>query len=350
MSAPTTILPATTKRVAQIASQNYLAQLTLELETFRFQLLTARYNASLALSQIVGLRQRADRLIREQEDSTALLLNIQAAQNDPNIRIYKNDAILTAERTFEEALQEAYSLTLIYEYYTSSTYAKKNELFLVRMISSGDKNLESYLSQLEQAYLDFEERYGRPALRVMVLSLRDDILRIPHVAESGEAFSLQERVQAFQKQLNDPKYYNPEGYFHVSFPISVDTKISSVSPVTYGHKIVYIEAEIKATERGDDVGRLYLRQNGTGIIREASDQFQYYALPPRTAVINAFFNGHKTFDPSVYQNYRFQDRPLGNTQWQLLFNQASEKSNQDIVLNSINDIVLYVYYQDFSKL
>lgn len=335
--------------VAQIASQNYLAQLTLELETFRLQMLTARYNASLVLSQIAGLRQRADRLLREQEDSTALLLNVQAAQNDPNVRIYKNDAILTAERTFEEAIQEAYSLTLIYEYYTSSSYAQKNDLLLVRMISSGDKNLESYVSQLEQAYRDFEERFGRPALRVMVLSLRDDILRIPHIAENGEARSLQERVQAFQQQLNDPKNYTPEGYFHTSFPISVDPKTSAVSPVTYGHKIVYLEAEIKATERGDDVGRIYLRQNGTGVIREANDQFQYYALPERTAVINTFFNGHKTFDPSVYQNYRLQDRPLGNTQWQLLFNQVSEKANQDIVLNAINDIVLYVYYQDFSK-
>ncbi len=335
--------------VAQISSQNYLAQLTLELEAFRLQMLTARYNASLVLSQIVGLRQRADRLLREQEDSTALLLNVQAAQNDPNIRIYKNDAILTAERTFEEAVQEAYSLTLIYEYYTSSSYAQKNDLYLVRMISSGDKNLESYVSQLEQAYRDFEERYGRPALRVMVLSLRDDILRIPHIAENGEARSLQERVQAFQQHLNDPKNYTPEGYFHTSFSISVDPKTSAVSPVTYGHKIVYLEAEIKATERGDDVGRVYLRQNGTGVIREANDQFQYYALPERTAVINTFFNGHKTFDLSVYQNYRFQDRPLGNTQWQLLFNQASEKANQDIVLHSINDIVLYVYYQDFSK-
>ena len=31
---------------------------------------------------------------------------MEAARNDPNVRIYKNDSILTADRTFERALKE----------------------------------------------------------------------------------------------------------------------------------------------------------------------------------------------------------------------------------------------------
>ncbi|MCB9641745.1 MAG: hypothetical protein H6728_01585 [Myxococcales bacterium] len=113
----------------------------------------------------------------------------------------------------------------------------------MRMISSGDKNLESYLSQLEQAYRDFEEQYGRPSLRVMVLSLRDDILKIPSIDAEGNPTSLQDRIQAFQKELNDPKNYFPEGYLQFTFSDFCGPKTSSVSPITYGHKLVYVEAE-----------------------------------------------------------------------------------------------------------
>jgi len=82
---------------------------------------------------------------------------------------------------------------------------------------------------------------------------------------------------------------------------------------------------------------------------QADADIQYYALPQRSAVINPFFNGAKVFSLDVYRNFRLRDRPLGNTQWELLFNQVSEKANQDIDLNSISDIVLYIYYTDFTK-
>ena len=84
----------------------------------------------------------------------------------PNTRIYKNDDVISAERTFLEALREAYRVTLIYEYYTNQSYARKENLYLVRMISKGDINLETYLSRLEQAFHDFEEQAGKPDIRV----------------------------------------------------------------------------------------------------------------------------------------------------------------------------------------
>ncbi len=335
---------------AQLESKIRIKEYTAALASLNYDALKAQYDLQIASSNIVRLRQQAQRLATQLEENTQLAINVQAAQNDPNTRIYKNDAILTAERTFEDAMREAYRATLVYEYYTGTSYARKGDLYLIRMISYGDKNLETYLSQLEQSFRDFEEEAGKPDIRVLVLSVRDDLLRIPRVNDDKTPRDLNDRVTAFQTILADPNRLNEEGYTTIPFSLSVSGNQSYLSPITYNHKILYIEAEINSTSKGDDVARLYLRQRGTGMIRlQAGAEIQYYALPQRSAVINPFFNGAKVFSLDVYRNFRLRDRPLGNTQWELLFNQVSEKANQDIDLKSISDIILYIYYTDFTK-
>ncbi|MCB9641724.1 MAG: hypothetical protein H6728_01480 [Myxococcales bacterium] len=98
------------------------------------------------------------------------------------------------------------------------------------------------------------------------------------------------------------------------------------------------------------LSRVYLQQSGTSMLRLKDDgDIRYISLPQRTAVINTFFNGSKPLASDIYQNFRLLDRPIGNTRWELIFNQVSEKANQDIDLNSISDITLYIYYTDFTK-
>src|SRR5207244_2963366 len=131
------------------------------------------------LAKVGQLRDEATRIIAEQSETEQLAINVEAARNDPNVRIYKNDAILTADRTFQAAVAEAYRATLVYEYYTSQTYAHLVDLFLVRLASRGDISLESYLARLEEDFNVFSETYGNPDQRVAIISLRDDVLRVP---------------------------------------------------------------------------------------------------------------------------------------------------------------------------
>ncbi|TNE46970.1 MAG: hypothetical protein EP343_21865 [Deltaproteobacteria bacterium] len=335
--------------VAKIASQNYIAQLTLQLGSFELQTLQIQLEMQRAASQIQQLKNEARRLQRDREEAVTLLTRVQAAQNDPNTRIYKNDSVIAAERTFQRALQEAYRTTLIYEYYTGTTYKRKGDLFLIRMVGVGDKNLEIYTSQLEQAFRDFEEVNSKPDIRVSVVSLRDDILKIAQTKPDKSARMLGDRIAEFQQQLLSRDNLTPEGYVSFAFNLAVQGPNSVVSPITFNHKVLYIEAEIVGGELGDDVGRLYVWQKGTGVVRQADGTMKYYNLPARVAVINPYFNGTKVFEPNVYQNYRLQDRPLGNSQWVLQFNQASETANQDINIATIDDIRLYIYYSDFTQ-
>lgn len=339
-----------TEGTAQLESRIRIKEFTNNLVNLNFEALKAEYDLRILASNITRLQQRAKRLMSQQDEATQLSINVQAAQNDPNVRIYKNDAIISAERTFDEAMQEAYRATIIYEYYTGTSYKYKGDLYLIRMISSGDKNLENYLSQLEQAFREFEEENGKPDVRVLVLSLRDDVMKVDRTGDSREPKSNNDRVSAFQKLLTSRDNLNEEGYVSIPFSLPVARSSSPVSPVTFNHKVLYVEAEIQGTDVGNDgVGRIYLRQKGTGLIRLKGDEIKYYTLPQRTAVINPYFNGTKIFTPEIYRNFRLRDRPLGNTQWEVLINQVTEKANQDINLNSISDIVLYIYYADFTE-
>jgi len=331
---------------AQIDSDASVKQMLLELNRYELDALRANYSVRLALSGIEKLRHQAKRLVAEQEESEELAINTQAAQNNPNVRIYKNDAIITADRTFQAALKEAYKATRVFEYYTSQSYPGWEKLFLVRMVGAGDNSLEQYLFELEDAFLAFQEQYGLPDHRVAIVSMRDHVLAIPRTDDNNKALTLAERVDLFRAALADPGRVDQSGY--LSFPFATTT--SQLSPLTRNHKIDYIEAEVVGSDVGDTVGRIYLRQTGTGTVSSLEGSDSYFAFPKHTAVVNTLFNGQRVLPPNVYQNARMRDRPVANSRWELLINQRDELVNKDINLQSLTDIRLYVYYSDFTRL
>ena len=313
----------------------------LELEGLHLQ-----YDLGLKLSAITALRNQATSEMAQQEENEQLAINIEAARNDPNVRIYRNDAVAAADRTFYAALKEAYRATRVFEYYTSQSWAARSELFLVRMIANGDFPLEAYLDELEDAFVEFEETYGNPDLRVAVVSLRDDVLRIPRLDELGVALSAAERTRRFRERIGEPSLLDDRGYRSMSFSTSVE----ALSPLTRNHKIRWVEAEVVGDGVGDALGRVYLSQLGTGVVRGVDGTYGYYGFPARTAVLNPFFNGVRELAEDVYRSERLRDRPFVNTAWTLVLNQKDEQVNLDIDLASLTDVRLYLYYTDFTEL
>jgi len=320
-----------------------IASLWLKTKEVRLQALKAGYQLKLALGTVQKLRNQASHLLAEEAEAQQLSINVQAAKNDPNVRIYKNDAILNADRTFEDAIRATYQATRVFEYYTSQSYSHKGDLSLVRLVSRGDLNLEAYLSDLESAYATFAEKFGHQDLRVDILSVRDDVLQIPRIAQTGAAISDSERVALFRTALTDTRLLDGHGYLTIPF----STSLARLSPITRNHKIAYVEAEILGSRVGDTTGRIYLRQAGTGAVTGLDDNKSYYRFPERTAVINTFFNGVRSSPAEVYRDENLRDRPYVNTRWEFVLNQRDEMANQDIELPTLTDIRLYVYYNDF---
>lgn len=337
---------------AEIESNALVRSLWLDLSVAGIEVVKALEGLKLASARVVRERNAAQRLIQEQEETEQLAIDVQAARNDPNARIYKNDDVLTADRTFKAAVREAYKATKVFEYYTSQSYARRDNLFLVRLVERGDLSLETYVGDLEQAYLEFGERYGNPDTRVLVVSMRDDVLRIPRVnARTGAALREADRVAIFRRALRDPRWLDPRGYASFDFPVELD----ALSPLTRNHKVYFTEAEFIGSDTGDAVGRVYLSSRGTGTVRSVSGDKVFYALPPRTAVMNTFFNGYRDFYDNtrisdVYANFRLRELPVANSKWQLVLNLKDERVNQDINLDSLSDIRIYLYYRDFTEL
>ncbi len=327
-----------------INSESTMNKLALRLHQVDLEAMKASQALERATARVRELQNQAIRLEAEQAEMEEQTINVEAARNNPNVRIYKNDAILAAERTMTAALTEAYKATKVFEYYTSQSYGMAGDLFLVRMATHGDISLESYLDGLERAFTEFQESFGRPDLRVQIVSLRDDIMAIPRLDDAGVPIDHETRVQLFRDKLRDPALLDERGYTTLPF----GTWLASVSPLTRNHKLSYVEAEIIGSDVGDELGRVYLRQVGTGAINGVDNHKSYYAFPKRTAVLNPFFNGHRQFGPEVYKNERLRDRPLVNGRWELVLNQRDELVNQDVNLSSLSDVRLYLYYTDFT--
>lgn len=327
-----------------IDSEARLADMLLEIKEIELEALRTEHQSSLLMTEIDRLLKEGKRLQAEQEETENLLINVVAAQNDPNVRIYKNDAVINADIAFTDAIRSAYRATKVFEYYTSQSYARRDQLFLIRMVTAGDYNLENYLIQLENAYYDFQEQFGNPDVRVMNLSLRDDIMKIPMLDENGNPLTQSDRIDKMRNRLSRVQMLDSNGYLSIPFRTTLD----ALSPLTRNHKIVHIEANMIGSRIGDTEGRLYIRQLGTGVIRNVEDEIDYCVFPERTGVIDPYFNGRKLFSPEVYKNFRFMDRPVVNTSWEMMINQRDEEVNKDIDLQSLTDIRLYVYYTDFT--
>jgi prefoldin subunit 5 len=339
---------------AKVAAESECARLQLnadydilngliDLRSYDLEVVKLIYRKRALESEIESLQHQAKRLITEQEDAEQMAIDVEAARNDPNVRIYRNDAVQAAQRTFESARLEVYKATKVFEYYSSQSYPPLNDLFLVRMISRGNPTLEAYVDDLEDAFNGFEEDFGIPDLRVDVISVRDDLLRIP-LTEDNVDLSQKERVSQFREAISDNGLLDRNGYRVIPFSLGG----RRLSPLTRNHKISHIEAEFVGARVGDSVGRLYLRNSGTSVVKPLRGFTQYYSFPRHIAVINTFFNGQKVFPPELYQNRRLRDRPYLNSRWELIFNNVDEEANQDIDLNSLTDIKMYVYYRDFT--
>ncbi len=295
-----------------------------------------------------GLRNEA-KAIRARADAVRQArINVEAAYNDPTQRIIRNETVIRADRQFKRALREAYRATRIFEYYTSQSYAAKSDLLLIRMAASGANTLQDYLLDLEDAFLEFEYQFGQPDLRLAIISMRDKI--VPKLRKNA-AMTLQERRLAFQETLKDHTLKDPRGWLRVPF----STKLKMTSPITANHKVMYVEVELVGRDLGDSLGRVYLRQTGTGAIRDLQGGIQANTFPPSTAVVNTIFNGRRgspntSFNAEIYRNWRLRDRPLINTTWELIFNMVDEQVNKDIDLDGLQDVVLYIYYTDFTSM
>jgi hypothetical protein len=293
--------------------------------------------------RVAKLRNDAQGAYQSWEQAKSIQVNVAAAWDDPNVRVYKNDAIINSELAFEAAVREAYTATKVFEYYTSQTYAGLDKLFLVRMVQYGNPNLDQYLLDLDDAFQAFQQKYGKPEDRVLILSLLNDVLRVSELGPNSAALTKQQQREAMRKLLAGNQYRDGDG--RLVFPFS--TVVDKLSPLTFNHKIKSIEAEI-TPKIGDDQARVYLVQRGTGVVKNTAGTLNYTALPRRQAVVDAFFEGKKPLDASVYGNETLRDRPVVNAAWDLVIDPQAEAVNRDLDLGALDDIRLYVYYTDFT--
>ena len=110
------------------------------------------------------------------------------------------------------------------------------------------------------------------------------------------------------------------------------------------------------------MARVYLEADGTGVVTGTDGQRRFFTFPARTAVMNPFFSGDdgRAFGQdadgaitgptrSIYRSYRFRERPFVQSSWALVLDQRAEAVNRDIDLGAVTDIVVDIFYTDFTR-
>jgi hypothetical protein len=324
----------------------------------KLDVLNAIWNVDVELSELRSMLNERVRLEGEWADAEQLAVDAASAQADPTKRIYKNDAVRNAEQSFDVALRAAWQAALTYEYYTGSSYARREALLLARLVDRGDINLRRFLEDLREDFYDFEQSYGNPDTRVARISICDDVFRIPRLNTANEPLSNEARIKACRDRLRDPVNLDAAGALRIPFTTDFD----QLSPRTVNHKILFVEVGLQGELSGDRVARAYLEADGTGVVTGTDGTRRFFTFPSRTAVMNPFFSDRfdGTFGQdadgaitgptrSIFRSYRFRERPFVQSSWALVLDQRAEAVNRDIDLGAIDDIVVDIYYTDFTR-
>lgn len=325
-----------------------------------------------AAGEVQHLRDMAICIQATATEQRQLTVDIESARNDPNVRIYRNSAIIEAERTFDGAVRAAWRATRGFEYFTNQTYGPRERLPLVRMVGNGDVTLEAYLDELDDAFNDFDEAYGNPDLRVQTISLKQQA--VGALSAEGLPLAEDDTGDLFRAFLQAPQLRDADGFITIPFRTGLADPstfpesgpvLTQVSPLTHNHKVRFIEIELVGGEtgHGDDLARVYVRQgaDGVGQLREPGGQPITYVFPQRTAVIDVSFNGERPLEEALrnfegataspYRSDRLRDRPLHHTKWSLILHPSAEPVNRDFdMVNWLTDIKIHLWYTDFTEL
>jgi hypothetical protein len=327
--------------------QKQIRDVLIGMESAMIEIAQGQKRLEIAGQKVESQWQGAQRLILELEEMRELTINKQAARNNPNFRIYRDDSVRNAEIAFKKLLTEAYKSTRVYEYYTSQSYAFMDELYLSRMINYGEYNLQNYIYDLEDAFWEFEDHFGLPELRVLPLSLKEDIFPGMRVEPGGKAFSAREMDDTVLNWLQQSM--NEEGVATLSFQIGPQF----ISPGTRVHKVSYVEACVEQqTAAAAQHPRIYLDMAGTSSVWALGADFTdlFYDFGGRPAVVTARWcsGSDYSWDPKIFQSQKFTQRPLFNTQWDLKINFTTEPANQGYGPEDFDDLKLFFYYQEYT--
>jgi len=357
---------------AQLESSYSVAALEIEATTLALDSLDALWNVEGVLAELATLDNERRRLEDQWSDDESLAVHVAAARDDPNVRVLRNDAIINADASFRRALRSAFRATRALEYHAAESYAGLERLLLVRTVRAGQDNVLRYLDGLEDRFYELQEQAGPPDTRVLVRSLRDDLLDVPRYSDTAgmRPLSHAERVEEMRRTLRSAAYRDGQG--RISVPFSTD--LDGVSPRTWGHKVLSVEATLVGPGRAAAGARLYLVQDGVGLVRNAAGDRRAYALPPVNAVVDAgpLAAGDPPAGSSVpapllrrtdarglpvvtsaplglyRRSFRFRDRPLVNSGWRLVIDLVGEPENGPLRLGGLDDVVLRFTYTDYT--
>jgi hypothetical protein len=335
-------------------SEALIKQYMLRFTEYDIELSIAVNNLQQELARLNGLKTEVEYLAAEKENALAFTENL---YQDPAGRVLRDYYMELADDRFDVALRYAYRAARALEYeinqdaaFESGPLTDLEDVYQVRDITT----LGTALAQMSTTYNDFLARpdVPTPQQREDVIYLSEALgFEDAYDADLGRIVTAQEKLNAF---IQDPANRDDDGNLSFTFQTSIYLGNPFYSTGVFNDKIVSIQMRLRGTDLGNDRAIVYLRQDGTSFIRTVDafrssgpDDVRAYNVHPLKASITAATNDH-TLDPGIAVNRELATRSVAFTNWTLTLDQVNEPENQDVDINTIQEIEMTITHEAFT--
>jgi len=321
---------------------------------YDIELSIAVNNLQQELARLNGLKTEVEYLAAEKENALTFTENM---CQDPAGRVLRDYFMELADDRFDVALRYAWQAGRALEYEINQDAAfvglpltDLEDVYQVRDITT----LGTALAQMNTVYNDFMS--GPP---VRIPQPRESVVYLgkalgfedAYDADLGRTVTAEEKFNAF---IQDPANRDADGNLSFTFQTSIYLGNRFFSTGVFNDKIVSIQMRLRGTDLGNDRAIIYLRQDGTSFIRTVDafrnsgpDDVRDYNVHPLKASITAATNDH-TLDPGIAVNRELATRSVAFTNWTLTLDQVNEPENQDVDINTIQEIEMTITHEAFT--
>jgi hypothetical protein len=340
-------MEASTLQIEVVNSLATIKNLLLQMSTLTIEAQMQGIRAGQAMMRVHHLRGRVEQLLAQREAQTDLVNH--SPLDDPAYRLLRDETAAKAERSFEEAVREAYLVARAFEYETNTDYpCIESHLLRARKVS----HLSAFLQQLITNYSRFNSEYLTPQTYVDEVSVREDILGlIAPVTDplTSEEVSPQEQ---FRRLLLAPNHLDGRGGVSLPFATSVLEGNGVFSALLCNDRITSIEVMLVGDFLGDNNAMVQITQTGASMIRscdarpwEGTDELIEYNITPRSFDIQAGVNSYGIGTPYL----ALKGRSVAFASWRLRIpDPIVAPTNGDLDLTHLDDVVLKITHTGIS--
>jgi hypothetical protein len=260
---------------------------------------------------------------------------------DPTFRLYRDQGGMQWDAAMQLLRKWAFLATRAFEYTANASYANGATVFA----AANARQLQGYLTDLQDAYQSDQLQNGWGQARVDVISVRGDLLGIQKGVEDPVTGRSVTPAEQFRQVLALPQNRDASGNLSLKFRTSLRPGNGIFSADVCEDRIQSLKMNLVSSSLQGATAYVTLRQVGHGELAScAGGSTVDYQLGGKSAEIPAGLNLPRSAmsDPSLPASTDLFERPVSADSWILTLDTHGDPRNAWIDPRQLDDIELWL--------